>query len=86
MLLQCLAAWDDRPDQKQRIWDWLTAAPAPLGYDPQTIWRGGPSDPDYHLLRFDAWRVQIVTVATLTSRQPRVWTAPRPPHTERAAA
>lgn len=78
VLLQCLASWEDRPAEKQRIWDRFKATPPPLGYDPQTIWSGGPEDPDYSLLKLEAWRVQIVTVATLTSRRPRVWTAPRP--------
>jgi hypothetical protein len=75
VLLQCLATWDDRPTEKARVWDLFRATPPPLGYDPQTIWSGGPADPDYSLLRLDAWRVQIVTVETLASRRPRVWTA-----------
>jgi hypothetical protein len=78
VLVQCLATWEERPDEKRRIWDWFSATPPPLGYDPQTIWHGGPADPGYSLLRPHAWRVQIVTIATLTTRQPRVWTAPLP--------
>jgi hypothetical protein len=74
VLLQCLAQWEERPEHKVRVWDWFKATPPPLGYDPRTIWSGGPDDPDYSLLRFDAWRVQIVTVETLTARAPRVWT------------
>jgi hypothetical protein len=76
VLLQCLATWEDGSDHKARIWDLFKATPPPLGYDPGTIWSGGPADPDYSLLRLDPWRVQIVTVETLASRRPRVWTAP----------
>jgi general stress protein 26 len=83
VLLQCLAAWadawaDQRAD-RDRIWRLFAATPPPLGYDPHTIWPAGSHDPDYALLRFEAWRVQIVTVETLTSRQPRVWTSTKIP-------
>jgi general stress protein 26 len=76
VMLQCRANWVDDPAPKQRIWYLFANTPPPLGYDPQSIWSGGPSDPDYSLLRLDAWRVQIVTVQTLTSKRARVWTAP----------
>ncbi len=75
VLLQCLATWEEHPAEKLRVWHLFEATPPPLGYDPRTIWNDGPLDPDYALLRFDAWRVQIVTVETLTNRQPRVWTS-----------
>jgi hypothetical protein len=75
VLVQCRAVWDDDPAEKSRIWNWFASTPPPLGYDPSTIWSGGPDDAEYALLRFDAWRVQIVTVETLNTRRPRVWTA-----------
>jgi hypothetical protein len=75
VLLQCLASWEDRPDEKHRVWKLFESTPPPLGYDPRTIWSGGPDDPDYALLRLHAWRFQIVTVDSLTTRQPRVWTS-----------
>jgi hypothetical protein len=73
VLADCLARWEDLPDQKQRIWHWFQTTPPPLGYDPHTIWKDGPSDPDYSVLRLEASRVQIVTAKTLTARHPRVW-------------
>jgi general stress protein 26 len=79
VLLQCQASWADDLAQKQRIWNLFASTPPPLGYAPQSIWSGGPDDPDYSLLRLDAWRVQIVTVQTLTSKRARVWTAPAVP-------
>jgi general stress protein 26 len=75
VLLQCTAAWEDRREEKERIWHLFAAAPPPLGYDPRTIWTDGPEDPEYAVLRFEAWRVQIVTVETLTNRRAWVWTS-----------
>jgi len=78
VLVQCQAVWEDNAVEKVRIWQRYTTSPPPLGYDPHTIWSGGPGDPDYSVLRFHAWRVQIVTVETLTRKQPRVWTLASP--------
>jgi hypothetical protein len=83
VLLQCTAAWEDRDEEKERIWHLFAAAPPPLGYDPRTISSDGPEDPDFAVLRFETWRVQIVTVETLTNSQAWVWTSatkPGPSH------
>jgi hypothetical protein len=73
----CLASWQDSLERKRRVWSLFQTTPPPLGYDPGTIWAGGPTDPEFSVLKLQPERVQIVTVQTLTSRQPRVWTARR---------
>jgi general stress protein 26 len=78
VLVDCLATWQDSPEQKQRVWSLFTTTPPPLGYDPGTIWPGGPTDPDYSVLKLEPERIQIVTVETLTTRVPRIWQAHRP--------
>lgn len=45
--------------------------PAGVGYDPRNFWRGGPTDPEYHVLRIDPWRIQVLRGTDLSSR---MWT------------
>jgi hypothetical protein len=75
VLIQATACWVEDPATRVRVWQWFGAVDPPLGYDLATIWPAGPTDPDYGLLRIEPWRVQLVTVDTLTTRTPRVWTA-----------
>jgi general stress protein 26 len=72
----CTATWEKSLAQKQRIWEWFKTTPPPLGYNPGTIWKDGPTDPDYNVLKLEPRRVQIVTVDTLTTRSPRIWKEP----------
>ncbi|WP_282703471.1 hypothetical protein [Streptomyces sp. CC219B] len=43
-------------------------ATAPVHY-----WHGGPEDPEYHVIRIDPWRIQLVRGSDLRSTigQPR---------------
>ncbi|MFJ5995505.1 hypothetical protein [Streptomyces sp. NPDC092370] len=40
-------------------------------------WSAGPDSPDYHLLRIDPWRVQVLRGPDLSSR---IWTVGSPPN------
>jgi general stress protein 26 len=77
VFVDCRATWQDSLDKKRRIWHWFQTTPPPLGYDPSTIWKDGPTDPEYSVLKLEPERVQIVTVQTLTTRVPRIWKEPR---------
>ena len=79
VLFQAIAHWVEDPIARGRVWDWFATVAPPLGYDLSTIWSAGPTDPAYGLLRLDPWRVQLVTVETLTTRVPRHWLAAPPP-------
>lgn len=55
---ECRAAWVDDLAEKPRIWTAFRDAPAPMGYDPGTIF-STPDDPGVGLLRLDPWRIQL---------------------------
>jgi general stress protein 26 len=53
------AEWVDDAKEKLRIWELYKSTPPPLGYDPQMIWREGPDDPTYGLLKLTPWRIEL---------------------------
>jgi general stress protein 26 len=71
----CRAEWDDSMDQKRRIWDLYKTTPPPLGYDPGMIWKGGPEDPTFGLLKLTPWRVELFSLADMMGGGPKVWHA-----------
>jgi general stress protein 26 len=56
--VEAAAAWDDRPEEKRRIWDLYKSTPPPLGYDPAIIWKG-PDDPTLGLLKLTPSRIEL---------------------------
>lgn len=75
-----IAAWDDDPDTARAVWDlYRTGSPPGNGYDPGQFWRG-PDDPEFHVLRLEPWRVQVLTARELGRGLPyRQWKAPLAP-------
>ena len=72
--VDCKAEWQDEQGEKQRIWDLYKGTPPPLGYDPQMIWQGGPSDPGYGLLKLTPWRIELFALKDMFSgTPPNVW-------------
>jgi hypothetical protein len=59
---ECEAAWSD---DKEHAWEVFRSAPAPVGYDPATIWPEGPHDPDAGVIRLDPWRLKAADAETL---------------------
>ncbi len=55
---ECRASWVDDLAEKERIWTAFREAPAPMGYDPSTIFTTC-DEPGLGLLRLDPWRIQI---------------------------
>jgi hypothetical protein len=71
---ECRAEWDDRPDEKQRVWDLVKNAPPPVGYDPGMFWPGGPTSPEFGALRLDPWRIELSSLTDMMQRKPaQVW-------------
>lgn len=69
----CYAEWEDRPEEKRRIWELYKSTPPPLGYDPGMIWRNGPDD-EFGLLKLTPHRIELYGLADLgAGRAPRVW-------------
>lgn len=69
---ECRASWAEDLTAKQRIWDLFRTAPAPMGYDPGTIF-GSLDDHGLGLLRLDPWRIQV---EQLPPGIRKVWTPP----------
>ncbi|MFN8559548.1 MAG: pyridoxamine 5'-phosphate oxidase family protein, partial [Dehalococcoidia bacterium] len=57
--VECVAAWEDDPSERRRIWELFRATPPPLGYDPAMIWTGGPNDPTFGVLKLTPWRIEL---------------------------
>ncbi|MFC3890690.1 pyridoxamine 5'-phosphate oxidase family protein [Lentzea rhizosphaerae] len=64
-----VSLWVDDPEIKRDVWAlYRKGSPFPVGYDPITYWKGGPEDPEYHVLRMEPYRVQVVRGTDLQSR------------------
>ncbi|GLZ12624.1 pyridoxamine 5'-phosphate oxidase [Actinomadura sp. NBRC 104425] len=63
-----VAEWVEDMDVKRRVWDlYRKGSPPGAGYDCGNFWRG-PADPQFHVLRLEPWRVQVVRGTDLHSR------------------
>jgi len=71
---ECATIWEDRADERRRVWALFRDTPPPLGYDPALFFAGGPDDPACGVLRLEPWRVELWSLADLASgTPPRVW-------------
>lgn len=69
----CKAEWEDRIEEKGRLWDLYKATPPPLGYDLSAFWKS-PDDPALGMLKLTPWRVELFGLAELASGS-KVWRA-----------
>ncbi len=58
LYVDCRAAWVADLAEKARIWDLFKFAPAPVGYDPATVWQS-PAAPDFGVLKLMPWRIHL---------------------------
>lgn len=71
---ECRAEWSEDPAEKQRVWDLIKNAPAPVGYDPGLFWRGGPTDPSFGALKLTPWRIELYSLQDMVQGKPsQVW-------------
>ena len=68
--VDCTAEWADDPADKQHLWDLAQSSPPPLGFDMGRIFKG-VDDPDYGVLKFSPWRIELFDIATPPHR--KVW-------------
>lgn len=73
--IDSVAAWIDDPQVEQRVWElYRRGSPPRVGYDPQRFWPAGPASIDFHVLRLDPWRVQVLRGRELADgTPPRIW-------------
>ncbi|MDT0453890.1 pyridoxamine 5'-phosphate oxidase family protein [Streptomyces hesseae] len=72
VFIDSVSTWATDPETREYAWDlYRKGSPAGVGYNPRNFWREGPTDPKYHVLRIDPWRVQVLRGTDLSSR---IWT------------
>ena len=54
---ECSAEWLTDLQERARVWEFLASPPAPLGWDPSSIFPGGPEDDTAGILRLSPWRL-----------------------------
>lgn len=71
--VDCRAQWEEKSQEKHRVWQLFHSTPPPLGYDLAQYF-GAPDDPSYGLLRLSPWRIELWSLEDLgKGRPPRVW-------------
>lgn len=71
---ECRTEWHDDPSEKARIWELYKDTPPPLGYDPGMIWKEGPTDPEFGVLKLVPWRIEVSSIMDMMSgKEPQVW-------------
>ena len=74
-----LVEWYLDNETRAAVWDRFATAPAPVGYDPAIIpmWRGGPTSPEFAVLRLAPYRLRVMagTVMTKGEGAPLFWTS-----------
>jgi general stress protein 26 len=70
--VECRAVWQNDPATRQRIWDLYKTTPEPLGSDLAISW-GQVENPQYAVLRLDAWRIELYDLPNQHNR--KVWMA-----------
>lgn len=62
---ECAAMVVTDPRERARVWALLAATPAPAGFDPDTIFPGGPQDPAAAIVRMAPWLLRFGRAADL---------------------
>ncbi|MGK5550913.1 pyridoxamine 5'-phosphate oxidase family protein [Actinomadura kijaniata] len=60
VLGEAVASWVEDQEVRRHVWDLITTAPPPLGYDLTGFGLSGPRDAAFTPLRLDATRVQVL--------------------------
>lgn len=73
--IDSVAEWIDDPEVKHQVWElYRGGSPPGVGYDPQRFWPAGPDEPDFHVLRLEPWRVQMLRGRELAAgTPPKIW-------------
>jgi general stress protein 26 len=70
---ECQTEWEERPEEKERLWELYKSTPSPVGYDLGMFWKS-PEDPTLGLLKLIPWRVELWSLQDMMQgRQALVW-------------
>lgn len=70
--VDCKAEWENDPGIKQHVWELFGSSAPPLGFDPGNIFNS-VDDPEFGVLRFTPWRIDLFDIANSANR--KVWVA-----------
>src|SRR5262245_44637840 len=74
--IECRAEFEQRVEEKRRVWDLFKHTPFPLGYDPRVFYEGGHEGRSVGIVGLVAWRVERCALAELMAGRPsQVWLA-----------
>ena len=72
---ECKSEWEDRPEEKFRVWDVFASTPQPVGYDPNAFFPNGREGPELGVLKLAPWRIEVVSLADLVKGGGKIWRA-----------
>jgi hypothetical protein len=73
--LDCRATWAPA-EERQDIWDRCAAEPAPMGFDPTTMFPDGPTAEGFAPIQLTPYRIRVHLLADATTGQPAtMWSA-----------
>jgi general stress protein 26 len=72
--VECRTEFEERSEEKRRVWELFKATPFPLGYDPGLFFADGPEAPSVGVVRLVPWRLELWSLADLMAGKPsQVW-------------
>lgn len=83
VFVDSVSTWVEDEETRRYAWErYLDGGPPGVGYDPARYWPGGPTDPEFQVIRIEPWRIQLVRGSDLRST---IWQPERVAQVERAA-
>lgn len=66
---ECLVEWYTDDETCTEVWNKFANAAAPVGYDPSIIpqWQGGPTSPEFAVLRLTPYRLRVMPGTIMTA-------------------
>ena len=68
--VECRVEFEERPEEKRRVWNLFKDTPFPLGYDPALFFKEGPEGASVAIVRLVPWRLELWSLADLMSGTP----------------
>lgn len=70
--VDCTAEWEKDDEKKRLVWELFKTTPPPAGFDLGKIFKG-MEDPEYGVLKFTPWRIELFDISNAANR--KVWRA-----------
>jgi hypothetical protein len=60
--VEAIAAWEEDPAERRRVWEMFKLTPEPIGFDPEPTFVS-PDHENFGLLRIEPWKITLATLA-----------------------